>query len=44
MTVPTLSGPATGRAAGRPGLGAQLLRRKSIGQMVSEADSGQGGP
>ena len=43
MTVPTLTGrqPA---AARRPGLAAQLLRRKPIGQMVSEAENGQGGP
>jgi len=29
--------------AGRPGLAAQLLRRKPIGQMVQEAESGHGG-
>ncbi|HBH58718.1 MAG TPA: amino acid permease, partial [Arthrobacter bacterium] len=44
MTVPTLSGPAPARTAGRPGLAAQLLRRKPIGQMVSEAENGHGGP
>lgn len=44
MTAPTLSRPATAKTSGRPGLGAQLLRRKPIGQMVSEADNGHGGP
>lgn len=44
MTVPTLSGPSAARPAGRPGLGAQLLRRKPIAQMVSEAESNDGGP
>ena len=46
MTVPTLSGPAPDgiAAAGRPALGAQLLRRKPIAQMVREAGSLDGGP
>jgi APA family basic amino acid/polyamine antiporter len=44
MTVPTLSGQVPARPAGRPTLGAQLLRRKPIAQMVSEAESSQGGP
>ncbi len=44
MTVPTLSGQVPARAAARPTLGAQLLRRKPIAQMVNEAESGQGGP
>lgn len=43
MTVPTLSGPAPAVTAGRPGLAAQLLRRKPIGQMVNEAETGHGG-
>ncbi|WP_406633428.1 amino acid permease [Pseudarthrobacter quantipunctorum] len=47
MTVPTLTGPATGAPGGtpaRPALGAQLLRRKPIAQMVSEAENNGGGP
>lgn len=44
MTVPTLSGQVPARAAARPTLGAQLLRRKPIAQMVNEAEAGQGGP
>ncbi|RNL58051.1 amino acid permease [Arthrobacter oryzae] len=43
MTVPTLAGERPPAAAGRPGLAAQLLRRKPIGQLVSEAESGHGG-
>ena len=47
MTVPTLTGPATGGPGGipaRPALGTQLLRRKPIAQMVSEAEDNGGGP
>ena len=46
MTVPTLSGPVPDgiAAAGRPALGAQLLRRKPIAQMVRDAGSQDGGP
>ena len=44
MTVPTLSGQVPARTAARPTLGAQLLRRKPIAQMVNEAEAGQGGP
>jgi APA family basic amino acid/polyamine antiporter len=44
MTVPTLSGRGPARAAGRPSLGAQLLRRKPIAQMVTEAGDAQDGP
>jgi basic amino acid/polyamine antiporter, APA family len=47
MTVPTLSGQAPDGATGttaRPGLGAQLLRRKPISQMVNEAENNNGGP
>ncbi|MEO5778773.1 amino acid permease [Arthrobacter sp. PAMC25284] len=43
MTVPTLAGERPPAAAARPGLAAQLLRRKPIGQLVSEAESGHGG-
>ena len=43
MTVPTLIGERPPAAAGRPGLAAQLLRRKPIGQLVSEAETGHGG-
>jgi APA family basic amino acid/polyamine antiporter len=43
MTVPTLLGDRPPDAAGRPGLTAQLLRRKPIGQLVSEAETGHGG-
>ena len=43
MTVPTLAGERPPAAAGRPGLAAQLLRRKPIGQLVSEAETGHGG-
>jgi basic amino acid/polyamine antiporter, APA family len=44
MTVPTFTGQRPPAATGRPGLAAQLLRRKPIGQMVSEAETGHGGP
>lgn len=40
MTAPTLSGERPPAAAGRPGLAAQLLRRKPIDQLVSEAETG----
>ncbi len=43
MTVPTLIGERPPATAGRPGLTAQLLRRKPIGQLVSEAETGHGG-
>ncbi|RKR19374.1 amino acid permease [Arthrobacter oryzae] len=43
MTVPTLIGERPPATAGRPGLAAQLLRRKPIGQLVSEAETGHGG-
>ena len=43
MTVPTLIGERPPAAAGRPGLATQLLRRKPIGQLVSEAENGHGG-
>ncbi|MFC9351267.1 amino acid permease [Arthrobacter sp. NPDC057013] len=43
MTVPTQAGERPPLQAGRPGLAAQLLRRKPIGQMVQEAESGHGG-
>lgn len=43
MTVPTLAGERPPAATGRPGLAAQLLRRKPIGQLVSEAETGHGG-
>jgi APA family basic amino acid/polyamine antiporter len=42
MTVPTLTRQPPA-AARRPGLAAQLLRRKPIGQMVDEAETGHGG-
>ena len=41
MTVS--ANPATKAGASRPGLGAQLLRRKPINQMVEEAGNGEGG-
>ena len=43
MTVPTLIGERPPATTGRPGLAAQLLRRKPIGQLVSEAENGHGG-
>jgi basic amino acid/polyamine antiporter, APA family len=43
MTVPTLIGERPPAAAARPGLTAQLLRRKPIGQLVNEAETGHGG-
>jgi basic amino acid/polyamine antiporter, APA family len=43
MTVPTQAGQRPPVQAGRPGLAAQLLRRKPIGQMVQEAEAGHGG-
>lgn len=43
MTVPTQAGLRPPVQAGRPGLPAQLLRRKPIGQMVQEAETGHGG-
>ncbi|MDI3240455.1 amino acid permease [Arthrobacter sp. AL08] len=43
MTVPTLMGERPPATTGRPGLAAQLLRRKPIGQLVSEAETGHGG-
>jgi len=43
MTVPTLIGERPPAEAGRPGLTAQLLRRKPIGQLVREAETGHGG-
>ncbi len=51
MTVPTstqtkpthATNTDAGNAARRPGLGSQLLRRKPIGQMVSEAGSSESG-
>jgi APA family basic amino acid/polyamine antiporter len=44
MTVPTYTEQRPAPPAGRPGLAAQLLRRKPIGQMVHEAETGHGGP
>ncbi|MET1088823.1 MAG: amino acid permease, partial [Arthrobacter sp.] len=44
MTVPTLSGRTAAAPAARPALGAQLLRRKPIAQMVSETESAGSGP
>ncbi|XAS68039.1 amino acid permease [Micrococcaceae bacterium Sec5.7] len=44
MTVPTFTGQRPAGAVTRPGLASQLLRRKPIGQMVSEAENGNGGP
>jgi len=43
MTVPTYTEQRPAAPAGRPGLAAQLLRRKPIGQMVNEAETGHGG-
>ena len=43
MTVPTLIGERPPATTGRPGLTAQLLRRKPIAQLVSEAETGHGG-
>lgn len=43
MTVPTTTERRPAAPAGRPGLAAQLLRRKPIGQMVNEAETGHGG-
>ncbi|MCB5281374.1 MULTISPECIES: amino acid permease [unclassified Arthrobacter] len=43
MTVPTLMGERPPATTGRPRLAAQLLRRKPIGQLVSEAETGHGG-
>ncbi|MBT2548348.1 amino acid permease [Arthrobacter sp. ISL-65] len=43
MTVPTQAGQRPPVQAGRLGLAAQLLRRKPIGQMVQEAETGHGG-
>jgi APA family basic amino acid/polyamine antiporter len=45
MTVPTLSDrpPAAPSRPGRPGIAAQLLRRKPIAQLVTEAETGHGG-
>ncbi|WP_306912614.1 amino acid permease [Arthrobacter sp. B3I9] len=43
MTAPTLIRERPPAVAGRPGLAAQLLRRKPIGQLVSEAETGHGG-
>lgn len=43
MTVPTLTNPRPPAVAGRPGLTAQLLRRKPISQLVNEAETGHGG-
>ena len=43
MTVPTYTEQRPAAPAGRPGLAAQLLRRKPIGQMVNEAEAGHGG-
>ncbi|HSN35616.1 MAG TPA: amino acid permease [Arthrobacter sp.] len=43
MTAPTLIGERPPATTGRPGLTAQLLRRKPVGQLVSEADTGHGG-
>ena len=43
MTVPTQAGQRPPVQAGRPGLAAQLLRRKPIGQMGREAETGHGG-
>ena len=43
MTVPTLIGERPPAEAARPGLTAQLLRRKPIGQLVREAETGHGG-
>ena len=43
MTVPTLIDERPPATTSRPGLAAQLLRRKPIGQLVSEAETGHGG-
>jgi basic amino acid/polyamine antiporter, APA family len=43
MTVPTLIGDRPPATTDRPGLTAQLLRRKPIGQLVREAETGHGG-
>ncbi|MEC5190269.1 MULTISPECIES: amino acid permease [unclassified Arthrobacter] len=43
MTVPTLAGERPPATPQRPGLAAQLLRRKPIGQLVREAETGHGG-
>ena len=43
MTVPTLIGERPPAAAAGPGLAAAVLRRKPIGQLVSEAETGHGG-
>lgn len=43
MTVPTYTEQRPAAPSRRPGLGAQLLRRKPIGQMVNEAETGHGG-
>ena len=43
MTAPTLSGERPPATTDRPGLTEQLLRRKPIGQLVSEAETGHGG-
>lgn len=44
MTLPTLSGQAPQTDQSRAQLSVQLLRRKPIGQMVSEAETDHGGP
>ncbi|WP_426998547.1 amino acid permease [Pseudarthrobacter sp. N5] len=44
MTVPTFTGQRPAGTGTRPGLASQLLRRKPIGQMVSEAEGGNDGP
>ncbi|MFP5312438.1 MAG: amino acid permease, partial [Actinomycetes bacterium] len=43
MTVPVTIEKPTAPQDGPPSLAAQLLRRKPISQMVSEAGSGEGG-
>ncbi|MDI2021528.1 putative amino acid permease YhdG [Paenarthrobacter nicotinovorans] len=43
VTVPVNTENPAAVGAARPSLGAQLLRRKPIGQMVSESGSGEGG-
>ncbi|MDQ0863911.1 amino acid permease [Arthrobacter globiformis] len=43
MTLPTFTEQQPAVTSSRPGLAAQLLRRKPIGQMVNEAESGHGG-
>lgn len=43
MTVPVTTEKPIAPSIGRPGLRAQLLRRKPIGQMVSEAEGAGGG-